>query len=183
MSAGLIHELGAWVLEEACRVVAQTPGSSTMSVNLSPRQCVHPDLLSTVAAIVERTGVDASRVVLEVTESAVMDDLATMSDVLEGLKGLGFTLAIDDFGTGYSSLKALQQFPFDEVKIDRSFVVGLIEGEQEAAIVGAIVSLSHALGLRAVAEGVETLAQLERLRLLGCDVGQGYYFAPPTPRR
>ena len=179
---GLIHELGAWVLEEACRALAATSGSTTMSVNLSPRQCLHPDLLPTVAEILRRTGADPSRLCLEVTETAVMDDIATMTDVLEGLKGLGATLAIDDFGTGYSSLRALQRFPFDEVKIDRSFVHGMAEAEQEAAIVGAIVSLSHALGLRAVAEGVETRAQVDRLRMLGCDLGQGYHFARPCPR-
>jgi diguanylate cyclase (GGDEF)-like protein len=178
---GLIHELGAWVLEEACRAIAADRTARTMSVNLSPRQCLHHDLLPVVADVLRRTGADPSRLCLEVTETAVMDDLATMANVLEGLKGLGFTLAIDDFGTGYSSLRALQRFPFDVVKIDRSFVREVAVAEQEASIVAAIVSLSHALGLRAIAEGVETTAQVQRLRALGCDHGQGFYFAPPRP--
>ncbi len=115
------------------------------------------------------------------TETSVMSDLEGAVAVLHSLKDLGLTLAIDDFGTGYSSLRALQRFPFDTVKIDRSFVSGVEATEQAAAIVSAIVSLSHALGLKTVAEGVEDLGQVERLRALGCDVAQGFFYARPTP--
>ncbi|WP_230316534.1 bifunctional diguanylate cyclase/phosphodiesterase [Conexibacter sp. W3-3-2] len=183
---GLITTLGAWVLEEACRQSAAwsaaRPGRPpiTVSVNLSARQIAHPDLVATVAATIERTGVDPATLCFEVTETAVTDDHDRAAGVLHQLKALGLTLAIDDFGTGYSSLRALQRFPFDAVKIDRSFVRGIETSEQEAAIVAAIVSLSHALGLRTVAEGIEDVRQVQRLRGLGCDTAQGYFFARPA---
>ncbi len=184
---GLIIALGAWVLEQACKQSATWCAARpdlppiTVSINLSARQIAHPDLVATVADTIRRTGADPSTLCLEVTETAVMDDHEAAADVLLELKGLGLTLAIDDFGTGYSSLRALQRFPFDVVKIDRSFVTGIETSEQESAIVAAIVSLSHALGLRTIAEGVEEVAQVERLRLLGCDAAQGYFYARPAP--
>jgi len=182
---GLIIALGAWVLEEACRQAAEWATARgdgpplVVSINLSPRQIAHPDLVATVAEVLERTGADPATLCLEVTETAVMDDHEAAAAVLNKLKELGLTLAIDDFGTGYSSLRALQRFPFDTVKIDRSFVQGIESSEQEAAIVAAIVSLSHALGLKTVAEGVEEIAQVDRLRALGCDVAQGFFYARP----
>jgi EAL domain-containing protein (putative c-di-GMP-specific phosphodiesterase class I) len=109
----------------------------------------------------------------------LVDDASQTSSSLSRLREIGVRVAIDDFGTGYSSLRALQRLPFDVVKIDRSFVSGLHLSDQEAAIVAAVISLSHALGLRTVAEGVEEVAQVERLRGLGCDVGQGYHYARP----
>jgi diguanylate cyclase (GGDEF)-like protein len=176
---GLIHRLGTWVLEQACRQSVAWGGRLLMSVNLSARQVLHPDLPETVARVLRETGCDPSTLCFEVTETAVMDDVDGITVVLEDLKRLGATLAIDDFGTGYSSLRALQQFPFDVVKIDRSFVGGIASSEQEAAIVAAVISLSHALGLRTVAEGIETVEHLDCLRTLGCDTGQGFYFARP----
>jgi EAL domain-containing protein (putative c-di-GMP-specific phosphodiesterase class I) len=152
-----------------------------MAVNLSARQLQHPELVATVADVLVRTGADPELLCLEVTETTVMDDLNAMGRVLEGLKELGIALAVDDFGTGYSSLRALQRLPFDIVKIDRSFVAGMHRSEQEAAIVAAVISLSHALGKRTVAEGVEVVEQVERLRGLGCDVGQGFHYARPKP--
>ncbi|MCW2958133.1 MAG: diguanylate cyclase, partial [Solirubrobacterales bacterium] len=182
---GIIHALGLHVLEVACRQAASWqahgPQAVQMSVNLSPRQCLHPDLVTMVADVLVETGADPALLCLEVTETAVLEDLTAMGAVLQALKGLGLTLAIDDFGTGYSSLRALQRLPFDVVKIDRSFVSGLHHSDQEAAIVAAVISLSHALGKRTVAEGVEEVAQVERLRGLGCDVGQGYHYARPCP--
>ncbi len=177
---GLIHRLGAWVIREACRQSVAWDGRLTMSINLSPRQVLHPDLVRSVARLVHDSGADPTRLCFEITETAVLDDVDAATAVLEELKGLGATLAIDDFGTGYSSLKALQQFPFDVVKIDRSFVAGMATSTQEAAIVAAIISLAQALGLKTVAEGIETIGHLEGLRRLGCDLGQGYYFARPT---
>jgi diguanylate cyclase (GGDEF)-like protein len=183
---GIIHALGLHVLEVACRQAAwwQAAGAPTrvqMSVNLSPRQCQHPDLVQTVADVLRRTGADPALLCLEVTETAVMEDLGVMGGVLAALKDLGLTLAIDDFGTGYSSLRALQRLPFDVVKIDRSFVADLHRSDQEAAIVAAVISLAHALGKRTVAEGVEAIAQVQCLRGLGCDVGQGFHYARPSP--
>jgi diguanylate cyclase (GGDEF)-like protein len=183
---GIIHALGLHVLDVACRQAAEwqargTPLGVQMSVNLSPRQCLHPDLVEMVARVLADTGADPALLCLEVTETAVMEDLTAMGGVLKRLRNLGLTLAIDDFGTGYSSLRALQRLPFDIVKIDRSFVSGLHTSDQEAAIVAAVISLSHALGKRTVAEGVEEVQQVERLRGLGCDVGQGYHYARPQP--
>jgi diguanylate cyclase len=184
---GLIINLGAWAFEEACRQSAQWARSPRdgapvlMSVNISARQCGHPDLVATFGSILKRTGADPGSICLEITETALMADVEASDVTLASLKQLGLALALDDFGTGYSSLRALQRFPVDVVKIDRSFVEPIERDPQEAAIVAAVISLSHALGLRTVAEGIETVAQVDRLRALGCDLAQGYYFAKPGP--
>jgi diguanylate cyclase (GGDEF)-like protein len=178
---GLIITLGAWAFEAACRQSAAWGGLTMMSVNLSARQCGHPELVATFGEILRRTGADPASVCLEITETALMEDVETSTATLSALKELGLTLALDDFGTGYSSLRALQHFPVDVVKIDRSFIAPIEHDPQEAAIVAAVISLSHALGLRTVAEGIETIAQVDRLRALGCDLAQGFYFAKPAP--
>jgi EAL domain-containing protein (putative c-di-GMP-specific phosphodiesterase class I) len=152
-----------------------------LSVNLSARQCAHPDLVGLVATALRESGVDPATICLEITETAVMADMEATVDVFDQLRALGVTLAIDDFGTGWSSLRALQRFPVDEVKIDKSFIDGMARDPQEAAIVAAIISLSHALGLRTVAEGIESVSQVDRLRALGCDLAQGYFFWRPAP--
>jgi diguanylate cyclase (GGDEF)-like protein len=182
---GLILEIGAWALREACEQQARWAGLRTgpplrMSVNLSARQCAHPDLVDMVATTLRETAVDPTTICLEITETAVMADMEAGVGVLDQLRALGVTLAIDDFGTGWSSLRALQRFPVDEVKIDKSFVDGVARDPQEAAIVAAVISLSHALGLRTVAEGVESVSQVDRLRTLGCDVAQGFFFWRPA---
>jgi diguanylate cyclase (GGDEF)-like protein len=178
---GLIIALGAWAFDVACRQSAAWGGKVMMSVNLSARQCTHPDLVATFGEILRRTGADPAAVSLEITETALMEDIALSTATLSALKELGLRLALDDFGTGYSSLRALQHFPVDVVKIDRSFIEPIERDPQEAAIVAAVISLSHALGLRTVAEGIETIAQVDRLRALGCDLAQGFYFAKPGP--
>jgi EAL domain-containing protein (putative c-di-GMP-specific phosphodiesterase class I) len=184
---GLILEIGEWALREACRQAAlwseigRDGPPLRMSVNLSARQVSHPDVVGMVAATLRDTGVEPATICLEITETAVMADMETAVGVLDQLRALGVSLAIDDFGTGWSSLRALQRFPVDEVKIDKSFVDGVAKDPQEAAIVAAVISLSHALGLRTVAEGVETVAQVDRLRTLGCDIAQGYFFWRPEP--
>jgi diguanylate cyclase (GGDEF)-like protein len=184
---GLIIALGAWVLETACRQAAEwaQPAQSgpplRMSVNVSARQCGHPDLVATFDRILARTGVDPASLCLEITETALMEDVAASEATLHALKALGVAVALDDFGTGYSSLRALQRFPVDVVKIDRSFIAPIERDPQEAAIVAAVISLSHALGLETVAEGIETIAQVDRLRALGCDLAQGFYFSQPGP--
>src|SRR3954471_3860902 len=175
---GLILPIGAWVLEEACRLSRRWPGLVT-AVTLSPRQSWHPDLVDVVAGALERTGADPGTLLLEIGEAAVSEDLEAGAATLRRLEALGVRLALDDFGTGPSSLRALQRLPVDEVKIDGSLVSALGTDEQAGAFVGAIVSLAHALGLRTVAEGVETAAQADALRALGCDLAQGFFFHHP----
>jgi diguanylate cyclase (GGDEF)-like protein len=181
---GLVVELGAWVLEEAARNAARwqlQQSGFVVSVNLSARQLVQPDLAERVADVIERTGVLPSNLCFEITESVLMDDADAAIAVIERIRALGVQFAIDDFGTGYSSLGYLKRFPVDIVKIDRAFIAGLGGDPGDSAIVSAVIGLGHALGLRVVAEGVETEQQLTELVALGCDEAQGYYFAPPQP--
>ncbi len=182
--AGLMLGIGAWALGSAARQAAlwsmdRPPTSSfTVSVNLSGRQCVSDDTVDAVAGAITRAQVPPESVCLEFTEASVMADVTRAGRTLRGLKDLGVLLAIDNFGTGQSSLRLLEQLPVDVVKIDRSFTAGMADNRQEAAIVAAVIGLAHAFGLTTVAEGVETLAQVDRLRALGCDGAQGHYFAP-----
>jgi EAL domain-containing protein (putative c-di-GMP-specific phosphodiesterase class I) len=148
-------------------------------VNVSAQQVAHPDLVADVAGVLEQTGLRPASLVLEITESAVMEDAERNVATLYALKELGVRLAIDDFGTGYSSLSYLHRFPVDALKIDRGFVDGLGHDSEDTAIVRSVIGLARSLGLLVVAEGVETEKQIERLRALGCEVGQGYYFAEP----
>ena len=185
---GLIVPIGAWVLDEVCAQVARwnalaEPGDPplAMSVNLSARQLAHPDLVATVAEAIGRAGIEPSTLVLEITETVLMDDPELASTILHALRSLGVKLAIDDFGTGHSSLGYLKALPVDCLKIDRAFVSGLAVDPDDEAIVAAVVRMGHALGLEVTAEGIETLEQLEALESLGCDVGQGFYFARPQP--
>jgi diguanylate cyclase (GGDEF)-like protein/PAS domain S-box-containing protein len=184
--SGLIRPIRQWVLEEACRQTRswreQMPDVAlSTSVNLSACQFRQPTLLTDVARALRESGVDPCCIELEMTESAAMEDAETTITMLQQLKALGVHLAIDDFGTGYSSLGYLKRFPVDVLKIDRAFVAGLRRDNADASIVHAVVSLGHALGLMVVAEGVETAEEAHQLHALGCDLGQGYYFAPPLP--
>jgi diguanylate cyclase (GGDEF)-like protein/PAS domain S-box-containing protein len=183
---GLVVPLGDWVLREACRELARrdpkaNPGGLRLSVNLSARQLGVPELVDTVRDVLAETGLDPSRLCLEITESVLMDDVVSSIEALLDLKDLGVRLAIDDFGTGYSSLSYLRRFPVDVVKLDRSFIAGLGVDPAATAIVAAVVNLAHALGIVVVAEGVETEAQLVALRALRCDRAQGYYWNRPLP--
>jgi EAL domain-containing protein (putative c-di-GMP-specific phosphodiesterase class I) len=152
-----------------------------VEVNLSAHQLDNPAIVRTVERILARTGLPPECLVLEITESALMADAEASLWVLRALKETGVLLAIDDFGTGYSSLAYLQRFPLDLLKVDRSFVQQLEDGEGGRAIVGAIVDLAHAVGLEVVAEGVESSEQLQVLRALQCDYAQGYLFSRPMP--
>ena len=152
-----------------------------MAVNVSARQLAEADFADVVLGVLARTGVKPSQVCLEITEATLMDDVVSAWSGLRRLKSLGVRLAIDDFGTGHSSLNYLKNFALDVLKVDQSFVRGMSENREDAAIVRAVVSLAQALGLEAVAEGVETPEQLARLRELGCEYAQGYYFARPEP--
>ena len=182
---GLIQEIGRRVLREACAQVRKwqlelnTVPRLGVSVNLSPRQLSDPTLLADVASALETAGLPAESLTLEITESAMMHDTETAVARLKELKDLGVSLAVDDFGTGYSSLSYLQRFPIDSLKIDRSFVAGIDGDAEQSALARAIVRLAQTLQLNAVAEGVETASQLERLRELGCRYAQGYFLARP----
>ncbi len=178
----LIREVGAWVLEQACR--QQRHWAETLdegfriAVNLSARQLADPRLIDRVADLVRRTGVDASGIELEITESSLVRDPDSAAATLQQLKDLGFTIAIDDFGTGYSSLAYFRRFPVDSLKIDRSFVNGIEVDDSSAEIARAICAMGHSLGTLVVGEGVETREQLEALRAYQCDQVQGFLLAP-----
>jgi diguanylate cyclase (GGDEF)-like protein len=185
---GLIVPIGNGVLrkalEQSRRWRAALPGKQLhISVNLSARQHSDPELISTVKQVLEETGTDPGVLCLEITETDLMEDVDASFETLKQLKELGVGLSVDDFGTGYSSLASLKRFPIDSLKVDRSFVAGLDRGRgtEDAAIVTAVISLAHTLGLTAVAEGVETSEQLEQIKALDCDVAQGFYFARPRP--
>jgi len=185
--SGLIVPIGLWVFEQACRQLAvwraQGTQRLTMAVNLSPRQLRSPDFVTTVSAILERTGADPSQVCLEVTESVLVDDANGNISTLAALHDLGLRIAIDDFGTGYSSLAYLRDLPVDVVKIDRTFVSKLGSEEEAAVIVTSVVRLAEALHLETVAEGVETVEQRSALQALGCQLAQGFYWSKPVPAR
>jgi diguanylate cyclase (GGDEF)-like protein len=186
-TTGLIVPIGAWVLEEACRqtarwqaAAAQTPPLS-ISVNLSPRQLAEPDLPEEVARIIDETGVHPDSVWLEITENTLMFDAESAIGVLRTLRAQGVHIAVDDFGTGYSSLSYLKRLPVEALKVDQTFIDGLGDDAEDTALATACVSLAHALGLQAIAEGVESPAQLAELRTLGCELAQGFLFAEPHP--
>jgi EAL domain-containing protein (putative c-di-GMP-specific phosphodiesterase class I) len=177
--SGLIVELGAWVLETACSDAASWPGDAHVAVNLSARQLVDRRIVDVVAGALLRSGLAPGRLVLEVTESALMANAEMALVCLTDLKQLGVGLAIDDFGTGYSSLVYLKRMPVDAIKVDRSFVDGLGDDAEDTAIVSSVVSLAHAVGVQAIAEGVETAEQQAHLLALGCDLAQGFLWSKP----
>ncbi|HUD68934.1 MAG TPA: EAL domain-containing protein [Acidimicrobiales bacterium] len=182
---GLILPLGHLVLEQACRQARrwldELGVALTIGVNLSARQFQQACLAEEVQEVLELSGVAPSQVCLEITESMAMDDVVRTSEILATLKQIGVQVAIDDFGTGYSSLGYLTSFPIDVVKIDRSFVDGVDVDSVKSAVVSAVINLSAAIGSTTVVEGIETAAQLEHLRGLGCTTAQGYFFARPGP--
>ncbi len=181
---GLVVPIGSWALQEACRqaVAWHANGAAiTMSVNLSPRQLAEPSLPATVAAVLREVQINPDLLWLEITESTLMHDAESAITTLRALRKFGLHLSVDDFGTGYSSMSYLNRFPVEALKVDRSFVDGLGREPESSAICTAVISLAHALGLRAIAEGVETSEQLAELRTRGCEMGQGYLFGRPAP--
>jgi diguanylate cyclase (GGDEF)-like protein len=185
--SGLILPIGRWVLEQAClRALGwQQQGAHglRMAVNLSPVQFRDPNLASQAGEILLRSGLAAEQLELEITERVLMQDTEANLQTLSQLKALGIRISIDDFGVGHSSLSYLRRFPFDEIKLDRSFVGALDHDPSAAAIVRATLSLSRSLGLDSVAEGVESAEQLRLLGIEGCRLAQGYYFSPPVHPR
>jgi diguanylate cyclase (GGDEF)-like protein/PAS domain S-box-containing protein len=187
---GLIVPIGAWAVDTACRQLVHWQavrdaqdkrGKLSMNVNMSPRQLADTTLVKSIARILDDTGVNPNVVCLELTENALMENAAIAIDGLQRLRALGVHISIDDFGTGYSSLSYLKQFPVSALKIDRSFIEGLGRTTEDTSIVEAIVTLAHALGLTAVAEGLERPEQLEALRVIGCDYAQGFLLGRPLP--
>jgi len=181
--SGLIFELGLRVLRDACRI-AKLPDideSQTIAVNVSAQQLSHPDFLSRFLEVVDREGVAPQRLEIEITETAAMTGGERILRSLEALRRCGIGIAIDDFGTGFSNLASLAALPADTLKIDRSLVVGVERGEASRALLDIAVQLGRTLGLKTVAEGVETEAQLSHLARLGCDIVQGYLTGAPVP--
>jgi diguanylate cyclase (GGDEF)-like protein/PAS domain S-box-containing protein len=178
---GFMPELGRWVLETACAEAARWPHDLKVSVNLSPKQFRQAGLLDHVAATLEKTGLPAQRLELEITETAMIDDLRSTSEILEKLRKLGIQIAMDDFGTGYSSLSFLRTLPFTRIKIDRSFVQDVESKPEALAIIRAVSLLCGSLGVSATAEGVETERQAEILRAEGCPELQGFLISRPCP--
>ena len=183
---GLIVQIGEWVLRESCKqmqywqVLFPADPPMFISVNLSGKQFAQPDLISEVANILDETGLNPRNLKLEITESVVMENIETATEMLKQLRSLGVKLSIDDFGTGYSSLSYLHRFPIDTLKIDRSFVTQMSDNNENMEIVRTVVMLAQNLGMDVVAEGVETSDQLSLLQRLGCEFGQGYFFSKPV---
>ncbi len=185
--SGLLTELGNRILRDSLSQLAAWQAAALpfsdcyLSVNVGTRQLVDPGFFDTVSEALAETGTDADRVWLEITETALLSDVKAASVALRELRSLGLHLSVDDFGTGYSSLTYLKRFPVETIKIDRSFVAGLGIEQEDSTIVEAVVRLGQSLGLSVVAEGIESPLQLNRLRELGCDKGQGYLFGRPRP--
>lgn len=184
--SGLIIPIGQWVLDQACQCLKtwQQNGYKNfgLGVNLSPRQFMQPDLISSLSSIIKETGVNPNQLHLEITESCAMHDTSASIAKLRQLKELGLSIAIDDFGTGYSSLNYLQQMPIDTLKVDRCFVLNLVYSTRDQELIRAMITMAHSMGMKVVAEGVESEAHLDFLRNLQCEMAQGFLFSRPVPR-
>lgn len=177
---GLIVQIGEWVIREACRIASRWPPDVSVAVNISPKQFLMPGLSATIMSALANNGMSPKRLELEITESIFIADISRTLETLHGLRALGVRIALDDFGTGYSSLSYLRSFPFDKVKIDRSFVEDLGGSNNAHAVIRAITTLADALGMETLAEGVEDVAQFDVLEREGCRYIQGYLFSRPV---
>jgi EAL domain-containing protein (putative c-di-GMP-specific phosphodiesterase class I) len=176
----VIDAIDRWVLAEACRQARDWPSSLLVSVNVSAGRLRRGDLYPDTAAILAETGLNPNRLVLELSERILFDEVPDALGALADLAGDGVGLSLDDFGAGYTSLEQLRRLPVSQVKIDRSLVGPVDRSEDDAAIVAAVIGFAHALGLSVTAEGIERPSQLERLTELGCECGQGFLFSAPT---
>lgn len=177
----VIVSIGDWVLKQACQDAVKWPHKLSVAVNLSAVQFRSPTLALSVVGALAASGLPASRLELEITETVLLQDSKAVLDVLHQIRALGVRISMDDFGTGYSSLSYLRSFPFDKIKIDRSFIRELGKENDCVAIIRAVTRLGRSLGMITTAEGVETEEQLEILRTEGCTQVQGYLFSPPRP--
>ena len=182
-ATGLIVPIGEWVLRRACADAADWPEELTVAVNVSPAQFASANFVGVVTDALAKSGLPASRLELEITELVLMQDKSSALTLFHQLKALGVSIAMDDFGTGYSSLGYLRSFPFDRIKIDQSFIKDLSKKKDSLAVLRAVVSLGHSLGILTTAEGIETSFQLETVRAEGCTEGQGYFSACRSARR
>ncbi len=178
---GLIMPLGEWVIREACLEATRWPGDAKVAVNLSPAQLRSPNIVPIVKSALEESRLAPARLELEITETVLLQDSEATLATLHRLRAFGVRISMDDFGTGYSSLSYLRKFPFDKIKIDRSFIRDMSLHDDCTAIVRAVATLGKSLGMRTTAEGVETADQLERVRSEGCTEVQGYFFGPARP--
>jgi EAL domain-containing protein (putative c-di-GMP-specific phosphodiesterase class I) len=180
-ACGAIIPIGAWVLRQACAEAVNWEAPLRIAVNVSPAQFLHGDFAALVEDTLAATGLPPTRLELEVTEGLLINDPARTLAALQRIRATGVSISMDDFGTGYSSLSSLRAFPFDRIKIDRSFVKDLTSSSDAAAIVAAVLGLAHGLGLPVVAEGIEDAEQLAALRTAHCAEGQGYLIGKPGP--
>jgi predicted signal transduction protein with EAL and GGDEF domain len=180
---GFIVPMGEWVIREACATAAGWPGNSRVAINISAVQFRNPGLMQVIIGALATSGLDPTRLEIEITESVLLQNKDTTLAVLHQLRALGVRIALDDFGTGYSSLTYLQCFPFDKIKIDRSFVKDITENTGSLNIVRAVAALASGMGMTATAEGVETREQLDSITSEGCTEMQGFLFSRPLPAR
>ena len=188
---GLIVPIGQWVLEHACFMLKRFQAINDnyfpdepplfVSANVSVRQLRNPQNIESIIAIIRKTGIDPTRLKIEITEGLLLADPEFAIDIFSRLRALGVTIALDDFGTGYSSLSYLHRFPLDTLKIDRSFVISMLESRDSMTVIRTITRLAHDLKLSCVSEGIEDTHELTTLKDFGCDYGQGYLFSPPVP--
>jgi EAL domain-containing protein (putative c-di-GMP-specific phosphodiesterase class I) len=180
---GFIVPLGEWVIREACATASRWPGDSRVAINISAVQFHNPGLMQVIMSALATSGLHPTRLEIEITETVLLQNKETTLAVLHQLRELGVRIALDDFGTGYSSLTYLQSFPFDKIKIDRSFVKDITENAGSLNIVRAVAALASGMGMTATAEGVETREQLDSVTSEGCTEMQGYLFSKPLPAR
>ncbi|MEA5572556.1 EAL domain-containing protein, partial [Calothrix sp. UHCC 0171] len=182
---GLIYPINTWIFQTVCQQLyiwqqdTKFPQDITISINLSARLFSNHNLVSIIDNIIEQTKINPDHIELEITESVIMENSDAVKNILQELKQRNFQLVIDDFGTGYSSLSYLHSFPLNSLKIDKSFVKIMQENQENMGLVPAMIGISHSMGMRAIAEGIETPEQLAQLRSLNCDLGQGYLFSKP----
>jgi EAL domain-containing protein (putative c-di-GMP-specific phosphodiesterase class I) len=180
-ATGWIDSLTQQILEKAFVAAKSLPGALTLSVNISPVQLQDLELSGRIREIAKRNSFSLDRLIIEVTESALIGNLTIALERVCELQKMGCRISLDDFGTGYSSLFHLRSLPFDELKVDRSFVSSMLENNQSRKIVGAVVALGQSLGMRTIAEGIESQEQAEIMLWLGCKYGQGWFFGKPSP--